>query len=147
MKQVQKNSFICYILSDQIWWCNVKQFLSYSKNYIFKFMQADSWHHKLFHLQLSFWIWKAWKGREKNTKTWISWEWKELFRRNKKAFFIGFKGLSFGEITKIDKKQRTQALKISQYSQENTCVGVFIKKRLQHRCFPVNIAKFLRTPF
>ena len=23
----------------------------------------------------------------------------------------------------------------------------FIKKRLQHRCFPVNIAKFLRTTF
>ena len=23
----------------------------------------------------------------------------------------------------------------------------FIKKRLQHNCFPVNIAKFLRTPF
>ena len=22
----------------------------------------------------------------------------------------------------------------------------FIKKRFQHRCFPVNIAKFLRTP-
>ena len=22
----------------------------------------------------------------------------------------------------------------------------FIKKRLQHRCFPVNIAKYLRTP-
>ena len=22
----------------------------------------------------------------------------------------------------------------------------FIKKRLQHRCFPVNIANFLRTP-
>ena len=22
----------------------------------------------------------------------------------------------------------------------------FIKKRLQHRCFPVNIGKFLRTP-
>ena len=48
-------------------------------------------------------------------------------------------------------------LKISQKSQENTCVGVsfnkisglnaynFITKRLQHRCFPVNIAKFLRT--
>ena len=42
--------------------------------------------------------------------------------------------------------------------QENICVGVFfnngagfqggnfIKMRLQHRCFPVNIAKFLRTP-
>ena len=25
--------------------------------------------------------------------------------------------------------------------------GNFIKKRLQHRCFPVNIAKFLRTAF
>ena len=50
--------------------------------------------------------------------------------------------------------------KISQYSQENTCVGIsflikmlwdvhscsFIKKRLQHLCFPVNIAKFLRAP-
>ena len=25
-------------------------------------------------------------------------------------------------------------------------VGTFLKKRLQHRCFPVNIVKFLRTP-
>ena len=32
-------------------------------------------------------------------------------------------------------------LKILQYSQENTCV----EKRLQHRCFPVHISKFLRT--
>ena len=48
---------------------------------------------------------------------------------------------------------------ISQNSQENTCVRVsfltklqisacnFIKKSLQHRCFPVNLAKFLRAPF
>ena len=48
-------------------------------------------------------------------------------------------------------------LKIPQYSQENICIGVFFnsvadlqvcnfsKKRLQHRCLPVNIAKFLRT--
>ena len=47
-------------------------------------------------------------------------------------------------------------LKLAQYSQENTYVGVFfnkaaglrdcnyIKKRLQNRCFPVKIAKFLR---
>ena len=36
---------------------------------------------------------------------------------------------------------------ISQYSQENTCVGVsFIKKRLWRKCFPVNIAKCLRKP-
>ena len=42
-------------------------------------------------------------------------------------------------------------LKILQYSRENTCVGVseglqlYLKKTLQHECFPVNIAKFLRT--
>ena len=43
-------------------------------------------------------------------------------------------------------------LKNSEYSQENTCVNIakacnFIKKILQHRCFPVNIAEFLRTDF
>ena len=49
-------------------------------------------------------------------------------------------------------------VKISQYSREtpvmksllNKVVGPkackFIKKRPQHRCFPVNIGKFLRTP-
>ena len=43
-------------------------------------------------------------------------------------------------------------LKLSQYSQENTFVAVsclqacnFVKKRLWHRCFLVNIAKFLKT--
>ena len=40
-------------------------------------------------------------------------------------------------------------LKISQNSHENTCARrrpqayIFIKKRLQHRCFPLNFAKFL----
>ena len=50
-------------------------------------------------------------------------------------------------------------LTILQYSQEDACVGVslnifagvkacnFIKKKLQHRCFLVSIAKFLRTAF
>ena len=57
-----------------------------SKNYIFKFRQANLWYHKLFHLHLPFWIWKVWKGREKITKIWISWEQKELFRWNKKLF-------------------------------------------------------------
>ena len=45
-------------------------------------------------------------------------------------------------------------LKISQNSQENTLVRVsfflrpatFSKKKLWHRCFPKNFAKFLRTP-
>ena len=57
-----------YILSDPVWWFNIKRFLSYSKNYTCKFMEANSWHHKLFHFHLSFWIWKVWKGREKITK-------------------------------------------------------------------------------
>ena len=44
-------------------------------------------------------------------------------------------------------------LKILQNSQENPCARVSFSitlqliKRLWHRCFPVNIAKFLRTPF
>ena len=71
-RKIQKNSFIRFISSDQIWWCNVKQFLSYSKNYICKFMQVNSWHYKLFHFHLSFWIWKVLKGKEKITKIWKS---------------------------------------------------------------------------
>ena len=40
-------------------------------------------------------------------------------------------------------------IKIYKISWENTCVGVvffknFIKKRLQHRCFPMKFAKFFR---
>ena len=42
--------------------------------------------------------------------------------------------------------QKKLLLKISQDSEENTFVGVFINERLQHRCFPVNIANFLRAP-
>ena len=49
-------------------------------------------------------------------------------------------------------------LEISQNSQENTCVrvsfliklqawGPLLKKRPWHRCFPVDFAKSLRTPF
>ena len=60
-------------------------------------MQVNSWHHKLFNIELSFRIWKVWEGMEKNTKIWISWDQKELFWENKKTFFIVFEGLSFGE--------------------------------------------------
>ena len=37
------------------------------------------------------------RGEDRNTKIWISWERKELFRWNKRAFFIVFEGLSFDE--------------------------------------------------
>ena len=59
-----------------------------------------------------------------------------------------------------DCKQLMEAfLKISQNSQENTCASLFLnkvavpraatlfKKRLQHRCFPVNFVNFLTAPF
>ena len=65
---------------------NIKWFLSYSKNYICKFMQANSWHHKLFQFHLSFWVWKMWKVRQKITKTWISREQNKFFWWNKKHF-------------------------------------------------------------
>ena len=51
-------------------------------------------------------------------------------------------------------------LEISQNSQEKTCTRLiflnkaaglqvcnFIKKETLHKCFPMNFAKFLRTPF
>ena len=42
-------------------------------------------------------------------------------------------------------------LEISQNSQDNACArlrpATLLKKTLWHRCFPVNFAKFLRTPF
>ena len=37
------------------------------------------------------------KGKNENTKIWISRERKGLFRWNKKTFFIAFEGLSFSE--------------------------------------------------
>ena len=48
---------------------------------------------------------------------------------------------------------QTVFLKVLQFSQKKTCAGVFLnnvagpreKKRLQHGCFPVKIAKVLRT--
>ena len=98
-----RNKFrkIPLLLMYQVWWCNIKPILSYSKNYICKLMQADSWHHKLFHFHLLFWIWKVWKGREKITKLWISRERKELFRWPKKTSVIVIVGLSFVEKIKI----------------------------------------------
>ena len=82
-KKFRKIHIFVIFLSDQVWWCNGKQFLSYSKNFIFKLMQVNSWHHKLFHFHLSFWIWKVWKRRENITKRL---KWKEVFRWNKKHF-------------------------------------------------------------
>ena len=34
--ETNSEKFLYYVLSDQDWWCNIKQFLVYSKNYICK---------------------------------------------------------------------------------------------------------------
>ena len=62
---LQVIKFISYILSDQVWWCNIQRFLSYSKNYTCKCMQVNAWHHWLFHFHLFFWIWKKVERKRK----------------------------------------------------------------------------------
>ena len=64
---------------------DIKQFLSYSKNYICKFVQANSWHHQLFHFHLSFHIWKVWEGRDKIQKC--------EYLENKKSFLDEIKNI------------------------------------------------------
>ena len=94
------NSFIS-VLSDHVWWCNIKPFLSYSKirwhlltklddiwNY-----DANSRHHKIFHFHLPFWIWKVWKEREKTTKIWISQDRKELLDEIKSSLHSFWKAI------------------------------------------------------
>ena len=79
------------------------------------------------------------------------------FKRSNHHFYCIFPALCFSKSRHRRCSVKNVFLKISQYSKKNTCVGVFfnkvaglktcnfIKKRLQHSCFPVIIAKFLRT--
>ena len=76
------------------------KFLSYSKNHICKFMETNSWYHKLFHFYLSFWVSKVWKGRDTIQKF--------EYLENEKSFLHEIKNifhrlwrLSFGEKIKI----------------------------------------------
>ena len=65
---------------------------------------------------------------------------------------------TFGKFTFTFRSSRSQlifkidVIKILQYSQgrKHLCWGLFcnfINKRLQHRCFPVNVVKFLKATF
>ena len=83
-KHFQKNSSVFYILSDQVWWCNVKQFLV-----IAKIVSADLCKsiHDIVNYSTSICPSESGKCEEegkKIQKKWISWEQKELFRWNKK---------------------------------------------------------------
>ena len=66
-------------------------------------MQANSWHHKLFHFHLSFCIFKVWKRREK-TQNFEYLENEKGFFDEIKTLFTVLEGLSFDGKTKIDKK-------------------------------------------
>ena len=50
------------------------------------------------------WLTGRKRGKDRNIKSWIPWEQKELLRWNKKTAFIVFEGLSFGEKYKFVKK-------------------------------------------
>ena len=92
--------------------------------------------------------------------------------RVKVAHFCGFSEAALSNIRKFQRKYQTQSPVISSSpSQASLKIGVlknftyitgqhqccslfliklikfFIKKRLQHKSFPVTFAKFLRTPF
>ena len=54
------------------------------QNMLLSFYLDSWWRHKL-------------RVRQKKQKICISQEWKELFRWNKKTFFIVFEGLTYGE--------------------------------------------------
>ena len=68
-------------------------------------MQANSWHHKLFHFHLYFWIWKVWRGRE-------NLENKNSFLDEIKNIFHSFWQAITCWKNKFNKKQQTQALNV-----------------------------------
>ena len=76
--------------------------------------------------------------------------WPETLRNFRKKLMNGFYLEAVVQRCSVKKVFR----EISQNSQKNTCVTSFLIKlqvllikRLWHRCFPVNFAKFLRAPF
>ena len=62
-------------------------------------MQANLWHHKLFQLHLSFWIWKVREGKKLQNLEYLENE-KGFLDEIKKKLIVS-EGLSFGEKTKI----------------------------------------------
>ena len=84
---LKKGSLITDELPDEVWWCIIKLFLIYSKNYIYYFEQPNSWH-KYSTFICPFEFGKCEKEEKKLQKLeYISWEWKELFRWNKSLPF------------------------------------------------------------
>ena len=101
-EQVQKTSFISCVLSDQVWWCNIKQFLSY-----YKITSENLWKPiddiKYLTCIYTFESGKCGEKR-KNTKIWISPDQKELFIWNEKQFSKFLKVYHLVKKQKFDKK-------------------------------------------
>ena len=87
--------FVIYYLNK---FDDIKQFLSYSKNYICNFMLANSWHHQLFQFYLFFWVWKVWKGRGKIQKCEYLENEKSFFRWSKKHFSYFWRAIIWWKI-------------------------------------------------
>ena len=106
-----KKISLLFILSGQIWWCNIKWFLSYSKNYTCKFMQVSSWHHKLFHFHSLFWICKV-KKEEKLEKL--------EYLENQKSFLHEIKNIFHSFWSAIIWLKNKNLIKNSEHKVTNT---------------------------
>ena len=53
----------------------------------------------------------------------------------------------FNKVTDLLKRDSTPPVKTCEIFKNNYIVGLYFIKRLQHRCFSVILAKFLRTHF
>ena len=84
--------------------CVIQSGLSYSKHYICKFMQDNSWYYKLFHFRLPFWIWSVKCGKEEQKLQKFEYVENEKSLLDEiKTFFIVFQGLSLLKKYKFDK--------------------------------------------
>ena len=72
----------------------------------------------------------------------LNWSYLKMFRSSRPEVF--HKKCVLGNFAKFIEKQLCQNLIFNKVAVK---VATFIKKRLWHRRFPVNFAKFLRTPF
>ena len=144
----KKITLLVMIVWPSLMMCNIKRFLSYSKNYICKFIQANSWH-KLFYFHLSFWMWK---GREKLQKF--------EYLENEKSFFDKIKRIIYSfwraiiwERVKIEKKIADTSFEDSRDKVTNTSNtsastdSWFVQKQLftavpERRCSETPVAEY-----
>ena len=68
-------------------------------------MPADSWHYKLFHFKLLFWVWELWKGRKKIEYP----DNKKSFLDEIKSIFTDLKGCHFEKRKKKKKKKKKKS--------------------------------------